>query len=108
MLQKKDRLTKKKDFQDVRLRGRMIQSPLFGLNYLNSENGNKFGFIISKKISKRAVDRNRIKRLLAEGVRMNMDKIKVGVWGVFLAKKTLLGKKFEEVEGEVRKVFGNL
>ena len=108
MLKKQDRLTKKKDLEEVRLKGSMVQSSLFGLNYLKGKEERKFGFIVSKKISKRAVDRNRIRRLLAESVRINMDKIDINIWGVFLAKKSLLGKKFREVEEELGRVFKQL
>jgi len=108
VLKKQDRLTKKKDFEEVRVKGSMIQSPLFGLNYLIGKDDKKFGFIVSKKISKRAVDRNRIRRLLAESVRINIDKIGINIWGVFLAKKSLLGKKFGEVEEEVGRTLGKI
>jgi len=83
----------------------MVQSFLFGFNYLLVGEEKKFGFIVSKKISKRAVDRNKIRRLLAEGVKENMGEVKEGIFGIFLAKKALLGKKFEEVEKEVKEVF---
>lgn len=87
------------------MRGAMIQSALFGFNYLFTGEEKRFGFIVSKKVSKRAVDRNKIRRLLAEGARENMGEIKEGVFGIFLAKKTLLGKKFGEVEKEIKEVF---
>ena len=47
----------------------------------------KFGFIISRKISKKAVVRNKIKRLLAEEIRKNLDKFENGFRGIFLIKK---------------------
>ena len=55
--------------------------------------------MVSKKISKRAVDRNKIKRLLSESVKSNLIGGK-GYKIVFLAKKNILGKKFAEVEKE--------
>ena len=84
----------------------MYQTPLFGmLVYRGEEVGeNRFGFVISKKVSKKAVDRNRIKRLLTEVVRKNMNKFKEKKWVVFLPKKTMLGLKYEEVEKEIKKL----
>ena len=79
----------------------MVPGNLAGMLWLKeeTEDENRYGFVISKKISKRAVDRNKIKRLLSEAVKKN----EVGGKGykiVFLAKKSLLGKKFAEVEKE--------
>lgn len=77
----------------------MYHSPFFGLVIYNPKNSNKkkFGYIVSKRISKRAIDRNKIKRLLSESVRLNMEKFGGDVHGLFLAKRKILGKKFDEV-----------
>jgi len=103
MLGKELILKRRKDIELVMKKGYMHQTPLFGmLVYSGKEAINKrFGFITSKKISKRAVDRNRIKRLLTEAVRRNIDKFEDKKWVVFLAKKGLLGLKYEEVEKEI-------
>lgn len=45
------------------------------------ENGgdySRFGFLVSQKVSKKAVERNKIKRLLRETVSQNFSKIKPG------------------------------
>lgn len=102
MLSKDNILKKRADFEVVKDKGRLYQSPLFGMLVL-SENveETKFGFLISKKISKRAVDRNRIRRLMAEAVRFNLKGIKKKVWVVFLVKRKMLGLKQAEVRLEV-------
>ncbi|MDD3002695.1 MAG: ribonuclease P protein component, partial [Candidatus Shapirobacteria bacterium] len=61
------------------------------------------GFIVSKKISKRAVDRNKIRRILSEVVRENLERFENGTRIIFLMKKEILGKKYDEVEKEVEK-----
>ena len=106
MLAKELILKKRKDFELVMKEGKMHQTPLFGLLVYISEEvkDRKFGFLISKKVSKRAVDRNRIKRLLAEAVRKNIDVFSKKAWMVFLAKKTLIDLKYEEVEKEILKI----
>ena len=104
MLKKINRLSKIKDFTEIKQKGAMYHSPFFSLLVLKSSNNEKqFGFVISKKISKRAVDRNKIKRLLAESLRINLDKISE-VKAVFLVKRASLGRNFEEVNEEVKKV----
>ena len=45
-------------------------SPLLVLAWMpNDEARTRIGFVVSKRISKHAVDRNRIKRLLSEAIR---------------------------------------
>ncbi len=67
----------------------------------------RLAFIISKKIHKKAIKRNRVRRLLVEAVRGILPKIKPGFDFVFLVKKTILEKKLLEIKNEVEKFFGN-
>lgn len=104
MLAKDSILKKRSDFLLIKEKGSLYQSPLFGMLVLRSREERKIGFIISKKISKRAVDRNKIRRLLAESVRFDLDNINSNVWVVFLVKRRILGLKFGEVRNEVEKM----
>jgi len=103
MLSKKHRLPLAVGFERIKKEGRIINGPLFGLLIATRNTGDetRFGFIISTKIDKRSVVRHRIKRLLSEAVRLNLDKIKPGYDLVFLAKKSVVGKSFEEIKKEV-------
>ena len=104
MLKRENRIRSKKEFIEIKNEGRILYSPFFGfLNYKKDDDLKKFGFIISKKISKKAVDRNRIRRLLSTVVQKNLKKFEKGVRIVFLTKKEILGKKIEEIEREVEK-----
>lgn len=103
MLKKENRISGKKEFGEIKNEGRLVGGRGFGMLVGQIQGsahtiGKKFGFIVSKKISKRAVDRNRIKRLLAEGVRKNLDKFPEGTRIIFLAKKELLKMKAEEIK----------
>lgn len=104
MLKKINRLQKRSDFGLLRDKGKFIPGDLFGMSFLkDGEEENRFGFIISKKISKRAVDRNRIKRLLSVAIGRNLNLVEnKGNKIIFLAKRTMLGKKEMEVEEEVK------
>ena len=64
----------------------------------------KFGTIISKKISKKAVERNKIKRRLMEVLGKNIEKFDEGKRVLFLVKKEVLGVKPREIEMELSKV----
>ncbi len=104
MLKKENRIGTKKEFEEVKRGGRLYQTPLFGCICLKTESGKSFGFIISKKISKKAVERNRIRRLLAEVIRKHLDEFLEGTRIIFLVKTAIVGKSFEEIEEEIRKI----
>ena len=69
----------------------------------------KIGFVVSKKNHKRAVKRNRIKRLMRESVRLyikdttNINNCKY-MSLIFVASSKLLNKPFSEVEYAVNKL----
>jgi len=106
VLKRENRVRSKKEFAEIKNEGRVLYSPFFGfLNYKKDDDLKKFGFIVSKKISKRAVDRNKIRRILSEIVRKNLDKFENGTRIIFLTKKEILNKKTKEVEKEVEKFF---
>lgn len=105
MLKKINRISQRKDFEEVKSKGEMINSPLFGaLCLINETTEVKFGFIISKKISKKAVERNKIKRRMSEILRKKLTVFKPGTKIIFLTKKSILGAKIAEVEKEIEKL----
>ncbi len=98
------RLRGDKSFKDVLDTGRLVQSESFGLVFVkrDDEEVPKFGFIVSTKVSKEAVQRNRIKRALSEAVRFLTADIKSGYDVVFLAKQKATKKTTDELMNEVR------
>lgn len=105
MLKKINRISSRKEFLEIKNKGKLSGSPIFGVLILKNEDEfKKFGFIISKKISKRAVDRNKIKRRMAEVLKKNLDKFSLGIRMIFLVKKEILNKKIEEIEKEIVKI----
>ena len=108
MLKKDYRILTRKEFLEIKDRGEMYSTPLFGVLVLKSNDGKKFGFIISKKISKRAVDRNRIKRFLSEGVRKSLSMLDLDIKIVFLAKKSLLDAQNALIQKEIESCFKKL
>ena len=104
MLKRENRIRLRKEFAEIKNKGKILYSPLFGfLTYKENDDQKKFGFIVSKKISKKAVDRNKIRRILSEVVRENLEKFENGTRIIFLTKKEILGKKMKEIEKEVEK-----
>lgn len=107
MLAKKYKLKDPRVIFSVRKNGEKIQSADLGVFYLKREDGgvSRFAFVISKKISKLSVERNRINRALNEGVRESFAKIPSGFDFVFLVKRGIVNKKNDEIIQEVEKLF---
>jgi len=109
VLKKINRISSRKEFLEIKNKGKIISSSLFGAICLVDETKEiKFGFVISKKISKRAVDRNKIKRRMCEVLVKKLDKFRSGTKIVFLAKKNLLGAGIEGIEKEIEKLIKTL
>ena len=103
MLKSQYRLTKKKDFDQVFKSGRSAYNQMLGLKYVDSEFKNsRFGIIISNRVSKKAVERNKLKRQIREIIRLQIDKIKPGKDCVLIALSPILGKSYEEIERSIK------
>lgn len=105
MLAKKYLLNKKEVFL-LKQKGKVVhRTPLFNVFALKipEENTLKFAFIVSKKVSKKAVERNKAKRILAEAIRTNLGKFKGGYFYGFYLKKEMLKTTYEEINNLVDK-----
>lgn len=104
MLAKKFRLTGAKNFARIQKEGKVYQSNNFGIAYIKREDKDpsRFGFIVSTKIAKDAVDRNRFKRAMSEAVRIASIDLINGFDAVFLAKTSIVRVPTSEVMKEVR------
>lgn len=104
MLAKKYRLTGSSDFARVQSEGKTFQSTNFGVAILDRKDNNppRFGFIISTKIAKDAVDRNTIKRHMSETVRLMTGEVRNGLDVIFLAKTSIMRVPADEIIREVR------
>lgn len=88
MLPKKNRLTLKSDFQVVLKQGKIQHAKHYAFSYvLTAIPGKKVGIIVSNKISKKAVERNKIRRAARAAAREMLGGLPNGILGVFLAKK---------------------
>jgi ribonuclease P protein component len=64
--------------------------------------------IVSNKVSKKAILRNRIKRQIREIVRLSLKKIKPGFDCVLIAKKPITEATHQEVEQTIVNIFKKL
>jgi ribonuclease P protein component len=91
-LKRELRLRKNTDFQRVRQHGRKTASRLLVLMCApNNLATVRVGFVVSKRISKQAVERNYIRRLLSEAMRPFLLDISAG-WDIVVSvKQTIIG-----------------
>jgi len=106
MLSKKNRLKKKKDFEKVFRNGKGFKKDFLYLKTINNKNGLiRFGFVVSKSFSKKAVIRNKIKRRLSEIVRLELPKIKKGTDAVIMVMPQFTQKNFQKIKGLLDNLF---
>ena len=79
------------------IKGARTLNPV-GAGFMPAQLGNnkKFLIIVSKKVAKLAVDRNRMKRLAYEVIRKNLEKLPEGIRMVLVVKKA-----YEKIGDEI-------
>src|SRR4030042_1044735 len=106
MVPKNNRLKKEKDFGKVLRSGRKIKEEFLILKLARTGGARtRFGISVSKKISKKATVRNKIRRRMASACAFYLDRVDPG-WDIVLF--TLPGveiKKFSEIKTSAEKPF---
>jgi ribonuclease P protein component len=102
MLPKENRLKKEKEFEAVFKGGRILKGSYVFLKYLaNGTDKTKFGFVVSKKVSKLAVKRNKAKRRMREIVRLRKEEIKKGLSIIFIALPLISNAEYSEIKKDI-------
>lgn len=105
MLPKKNRLKNRKDFNKAFKQGETkSNSHLIVKVKRNDFDKKRIGFIAPMKHFKKATDRNRVKRLLREAVRPNLEVICSGYDVIIIAKESIIDLSLEEVKQEIMSV----
>ena len=94
-------------FQLILSQGKKIVTPLFVLRYIE----NKFpqeqavvGVITSKKVSPKAVDRNRARRIFKTALQSEIPKFSTNLMIVAVLRSNINGLKLEDVRLEIEKI----
>lgn len=99
MLPSRYRLRKKSDFARVFKNGKSRNSRFLTVRFI--DNGcplSRLGLLASKKVFKKASQRNRVKRKLREAARLNLSRINPGRDIIFIARGGLEKNTLKEME----------
>ena len=106
MLSKKYRFHSRGGVRYVYQKGKTVRSPKMSLVFVRNTRGfTRFGVVVSKKVEKSAVKRNRIRRRVYEALRVNFDLIPKNNDYLFVVFSKEVGRMpFSELE----KILGEL
>lgn len=117
MLPGENRLKHDRDFKTLFAEGKFVSGSLVNAQIWKIEPEKyprrkysledlKIGFVVSKKTSKSAVKRNRIKRQMSEAVRLLIQKntLKTGYLVLILAKNEILDQEYVEIEKSIQQL----
>ena len=105
MLPTNERLTRRRDFEAAYARKRSWTGPLLTVNIRPHEEAGaetrRFGFVVSKKVSKAAHDRNRVKRRLGEICRLRGGAWRRGFDAVFVARGACVAATYADLDSAI-------
>jgi ribonuclease P protein component len=105
MLVKNNKISKKNDFDYIFKNGKSAKSVFFILKFIqNSLKANRFAFMVSKKVSPKAVIRNKVRRRLSESVKEFKKETEKGMDVIFVALPAIKEKSFAEIKEETAKL----
>ena len=116
-LGKEERLKSRKQIEELFAKGQKFSSGFFRIHFLIDESAGsalQFGIAVSTKNFKKAVDRNKIKRLSREAWRLHKNELKEKLsasgkqMNVFLIYTGKTIASYVEVVEAIRKIIGKL
>jgi ribonuclease P protein component len=108
MLKRANRLAKSKDIQTAFAKGRTFFNPFFGIRFLPKSSEKRFTIVVSTKVYKNAVARNRLKRIVREYLRKNLSQFRSGSYVVSAKPKIVtlpekdIVKQFLDAAGRIK------
>ena len=103
MLKNINRLKKRKEFNFIYKKGEVIHSNSFLIHFVRAfKPYPQIGISVSKQVGNSVV-RSRVKRVISEACRLNVEKFAVKNY-VITAKEPIVEKKSNEIEAELLRV----
>jgi len=104
MFKRINRLTKQKDFDNIFKTGVSSFDRIIGVKIVkNNLKYNRFGVIVGKKVSKKAVIRNKVKRRLREVLKVHNKSLKQGIDVVVIALPLSASRDYFELYAIIEK-----
>lgn len=92
-------IRKKKEFDNLFKNGRASYDQLLGIKVLKTASGvSRYGVIISNKVSKKAVDRNKLRRQVRYLFAKHGEELMIGFDAIVLVLPAALGQPFASLE----------
>ena len=103
MLPKHYRLNLEDEINFVLKKGRRASTPFFAVScvFVKGDEGKRFGFLVSKKVSNKTTARNLIKRRMRAVVAKNLSTCRAGTRCIFIARPQSLGADYVRLESEM-------
>jgi ribonuclease P protein component len=106
MLPRKYKLKEENDFKETFKQGKYFQQQFIKIKILKNDLAiNRFGFLIGLKISKRAVQRNKIKRRLEEIIRLKLEEMKPGFDIIVMVNPEIKEKDYQAIKENLASLF---
>lgn len=99
-------MTKRKDFENVFTNGKFFYNQYVTVKYLKNElDLPRLAFVVSNKISKKAVERNKIKRRLRAIFYSGLKEVRPGFDYIIIVKTVIKGIDFAEMKESLNALF---
>ena len=110
MLSQKSRISNTRLIDKLKKEGQSYKTSHFVFKFLPSTSGDsKFAAVVSKQIAPKAVNRNKIRRQIAEGIRMNQSILKSPIVCLAIAKKgSPENLEYSIIESQIKEFFNQI
>lgn len=109
MLSRKHSLTKKKDIEKVFKKGQIYFSSFFNIKFLNNNlTYSRFCIIVSAKISRKSVVRNKLKRRLRAIIYKNLANFSKNYDIIILTKPAAVVAEYKQLDQNLINLFKKL
>lgn len=101
MLNKKNRIKNRQVIEKLFKKGHLYKNRFFVFKYEEArENTSQFAVSVSKKILKKATQRNRLRRQMYEALRLSIESLKKPIIALVIARPSTVSQKatFQEVQ----------
>lgn len=109
MLNKKNCIGNRKVIEELFRKGRLYKNDFLIFKYkITSNQQSQFAVSVSKKILKKAVKRNHLRRQIHEGLRLNLSLLKKPIISLLIARPSSQKASFQEINQNIQTFFNTL